>query len=828
MAKFSYSGEPIIYYRLINKNIFGEQFMRLIKLTILVLLIVSGNIVSQENKKETTAVRISTSPIIDGKLDEEIWKNLPVLTDFIKYFPYNGTPCSQRSEAKVCYDDEALYVGAVLYDNFPDSMRTELGTRDAVDEQDAELISVHISPFDDGINAFYFNVSIRGVQSDMKISAEGFQMAWDAVWESETSIADYGWIAEIKIPFSALRFSTEQVQDWGFNIFRYLPRYGEWANWSYISNELDQWWKHRGVLKGIRDVNPPLRLSFSPYVSTYVEKNTDNEWGYSFNGGMDLKFGIDESFTLDATVIPDFGQVQSDDVVLNLSPYEIQYNEKRQFFTEGTELFNKGGIFYSRRIGNTPVDHYAISGQLDTNEVITENPIETRLINSTKVSGRTTGGLGIGVMNSMTSNTYAEIKDTVTGVEREIQTQPFTNYNIFVLDQTLSNNSYISLVNTNVLRKEYVANVSALDFRLNDSDNMYKLGGIGALSQIHNSGNSDYGYKLELNTGKIGGEFRCRYWFYLVSDKYNPNDLGYLYRNNILENNFILGHHLYKPFGIFLELHNNISLNYTRLFNPGKFMEFYISYEASATLENRYNVNMHAMIVPMERNDYHEARTPGRVFNLPRFFHNCLHISSDTRKSIWFFLGGGISKSYSSDYDWLSYNLSFEPTLRVNNQLSFSFETFFSKSINDLGYVNKDTENDIIRFGKRDRSIFENTIEANYILSNRASLNFRLRHYWSKVDYDTFYDLQEDGNLQINNYDGNHDINYNAFNIDLTFKWNFAPGSELNLVWKNIIYNEDDDVNISYWNNLTNTFSSPQVNSLSLKLLYYIDGSKLF
>ncbi|MFH1197864.1 MAG: DUF5916 domain-containing protein, partial [bacterium] len=179
--------------------------------------------------------------------------------------------------------------------------------------------------------------------------------------------------------------------------------------------------------------------------------------------------------------------------------------------------------------------------------------------------------------------------------------------------------------------------------------------------------------------------------------------------------------------------------------------------------------------------------------------------------------------SYSWKFDWLSYNLSVSPTLRVNDQLSLSFETFFMKILNDLGYVNKDAQNDIVRFGKRNRNVFENTIEANYIFSNRASLNFRLRHYWSKVDYDNFYDLQDDGYLLENNYAGNHDINYNAFNIDMTFKWNFAPGSELLLVWKNAIYNQNDDVNINYWNNLEDTWSAPQINSLSLKILYYID-----
>ena len=339
---------------------------------------------------------------------------------------------------------------------------------------------------------------------------------------------------------------------------------------------------------------------------------------------------------------------------------------------------------------------------------------------------------------------------------------------------------------------------------------------------------NDYGFYLETDIGKIGGELRYNWGFYLVTDKYNQNDLGYLDRNNVLASSFVIGHHIFKPFGIFLELHNDFEFNLSRLFKPSRFTEFYISYELSATLVNRYLVDMHAMLVPVERKDYWEAREPGRVFNLPRYFHNCLHITSDTRQPFWFVAGGGISKSYSSGYNWLCYSFSFSPSVRINDQLSFTLETSLTKYLNDLGYVDKDIQNNIIYFGKRDRSILESIIEATYIFTNRAFLNFRLRHYWSKVDYNTFYNLENNGELQVNDYSLNHDLSYNAFNIDLAFRWNFAPGSELQFSWKEIINTEYDEVNIGYWDNLANTLDAPQINSLSLKLLYYIDGSGFF
>lgn len=194
----------------------------------------------------------------------------------------------------------------------------------------------------------------------------------------------------------------------------------------------------------MKNIKPPVRLSFSPYIAAYLEhENNENSAEFIYKGGMDVKYGINESFTLDMMLIPDFGQIQSDDMELNLLPYELYYDEKRQFFTEGIELFERGDIFYSRRIGAEPKFADDANDQLQTNEIITYNPSETQLVNATKISGRTTKGWGIGMINAMSLSSYAEIKDTVTRNNRKIKVQPFTNYNISVIDKSLKNNSYI-------------------------------------------------------------------------------------------------------------------------------------------------------------------------------------------------------------------------------------------------------------------------------------------------------------------------------------------------------------------------------------------------
>jgi len=359
-----------------------------------------------------------------------------------------------------------------MYDPNPDSILTELGIRDADQTINADNFSIDINPYNDGVNGFTFKVSASGVQTDVNRSSRGRRffgprtrgdINWDAVWDSDVKITDEGWNVEIKIPYSALRFPDSKVQVWAINYWRDIRRYTELSSWNFVDREVRNQMNYLGILKGIEGVKPPLRLTFYPYISGYIEKSaSQDKWVKTVRGGMDLKWGITEGFTMDLTLIPDFGQVKSDEKILNLTPFEVRYEERRQFFTEGTELFQRANLFYSRRIGSVPKGYEDVENQLSESEIITENPVETRMINATKISGRTNKGLGIGLLNAMTLEGHAIVKDTLTGEQREIMTQPFTNYNIFVLDQSLPNNSFVSLINTNTYMKEteYMANVT--------------------------------------------------------------------------------------------------------------------------------------------------------------------------------------------------------------------------------------------------------------------------------------------------------------------------------------------------------------------------------
>jgi hypothetical protein len=282
------------------------------------------------------------------------------------------------------------------------------------------------------------------------------------------------------------------VQDWGFNITRRRQKTSQQVAWNPIDQNINGFLTQEGAWTGLENIKPPLRLQFSPYLSYYVNHYPLNQpgeknWTSSLNGGMDLKYGINQAITLDMTLVPDFGQVQSDNRVLNLSPFEVRYNENRPFFTEGTELFNKGNFFYSRRIGGTPLHYGEVYNQLATGEQVIKNPSETKLINATKISGRLKNGLGIGFFNAVANSQYAVIADS-KGNERKVETNPLTNYNIIVLDQSLKHNSSISFINTSVTRSgdDYDAYVTSALFDLYDKKNTWNVGGKLATSNLIN------------------------------------------------------------------------------------------------------------------------------------------------------------------------------------------------------------------------------------------------------------------------------------------------------------------------------------------------------
>ncbi|WP_167851960.1 DUF5916 domain-containing protein [Hymenobacter elongatus] len=813
-------------------------------------------------KKQLQALRITEAIKLDGQLDEAMWQQAPIATDFIQNRPNPGPPEKHKTEVRVLYDDANLYIGAVMHDVSPDSILRELTARDNFGNTD--FIGIFLDTYHDNLNGYGFFVTTGGVQMDARYSpAGGEDFNWNAVWDSRTSLRGTDWVAELRIPYSAIRFSQTAEQLWGLNFMRQRKRENQAFFWNEVKPAVDGFVNQWGTLGGVRDVKPPLRLSLTPYISGYVNHNPISEEGTrrtttSFNGGADVKWGINESFTLDATLVPDFGQVQSDNQVLNLSPFEVQFNENRQFFTEGTELFNKGNLFYSRRVGATPIGFYSV--QAGDKEKILKNPAETRLLNATKVSGRTSKGLGIGVFNAVSNDVYATIRNNETGEEREELTQPFSNYNIAVLDQSLKNNSYVSLINTNVTRfgRTYDANVTGGLFRFANKKNSYAVDGRVVYSNRRgNVFHSDEliddpdGYKYQLGISKISGNFTWGVNHGIESDTYNPNDLGILFGNNNISQGIYGNYNRYKPFWKVNNLSTYFGIDQSVLYKPTRYQKTNIYGGANTTFtKNFLTTGFNFDLNPVNR-DYFEPRAfpLGNYYvRVPANGNIGTFVSSDYRKKVALDLNAGI-RVYEQEERFerprrFGIGFGVSPRYRVNNKLNFRYSLDWSTNRNQIGYVNPSRGDNgslsnkypedatilgaspgAILLGRRRVVTVSNVLTAAYTFTNRMSLTVRTRHYTSTVRYLDFSRLTPGGTEEPVAYTRNRDNTFNAFNIDAVYSWWFAPGSQISIVWKNAgsTFLQANEATPLYFDNLNNTINTPHNNSVSVKILYYLD-----
>jgi len=789
-------------------------------------------------KKKMVAKRISDPIRLDGVLSEEMWVDAMIATDFKQLEPNPGENAVNQTEVRVLYDNDAVYIGAILSVQNKESISSQIFERDQVDDEvQTDLFGVAFDTYMDGINGSGFIVGPSGSQLDIKFSSDDDDESWDAVWDAKITINDDSWVVEMKIPYAALRFPDQDQQTWHLQFFRKTFNLNEESFWNEIDPQVNGFFTQAGILEGIENIKSPVRLSATPFVALYTENYYDkneipkSSWGRSFNGGMDVKFGISDAFTLDMTLIPDFGQVRSDNQVLNLSPFEVRFDENRQFFTEGVELFNKAGLFYSRRVGGKPLYLDDIEEQLHEGEEIISNPGSAQLYNATKISGRTPGGTGLGLFNAVAKREYATIS-SAEGAERIVLTNPLTNYNVIAFDQNMKNNSYLSFINTNVLREgsAYDANVTGTEFKFWDKNNAYFIEGSGGLSQKHYSDSTDLGYKYRLEVGNQEGNLNWWASYSVESDHFDPNDLGFNNNNN--EKGFAasIRYSQYEAFGPWLRMGGGIfgRMNWLYRFPDSEieqqrknlFMRAGAHLHWWATTKSFLRVRASSYFQPGYEYDYFEPRTPGRFYAQVPFYNFEIDLGTDNRKSLSIdFEGSYYTTKQKGREGW---NFEINPSLRMSDRLSFGYALDFRHNFSDEGYVTDFGPDEII-FGRRNLKNVTNLLRANYAFSANSTLSFRLRHNWTQVNYKSFHQLKNDGFLEHSDYAENEDINFNAFTIDAVYRWRFAPGSDIFVVWKNAIVGEDDLSDIGFGKNLSTMFDHPQSNSFSIKFLYFLD-----
>jgi len=821
------------------------------RITCFGLLICLTCLIATAQHKSLQAIKTALPPRIDGSLTDSAWKNVPEAINFITNSPVFGKPSKVKTSIRIVYDDDAIYVGAYLYDD-PAQIKKQFTTRDNQDRANVDYFSVFIDTYKDHQNAYQFAVTARNVQTDARLSSAvkpdlGIygDLSWDAVWDSKVEMQKDGWTVEIRIPYFSLRFAKTNIQDWGINFLRFSKRYNEASFWNEVNPNNNGFVNQFGYLKGLEQLSPPLRLSLSPYISGGYRSDPQQKTGYNNNeflksGGLDVKYGLNESFTLDATLIPDFGQVISDNVVNNISPFEQLFKENRQFFTEGTELFNKAGIFYSRRIGRTPTGYYDVKDFTDNNPnyLVLKNPQVTRLYNAIKFSGRNKHNLGIGIFNSITEPVHAKIYNTANGKDSVITTEELANYNIIVLDKALKNRSSITLTNTNVLRNGNAndANVTAVDVVLYDKNNDYGVSVKPRYSKIFGKGGYD-GFANEAQFGKVSGKWQ---WFVnnnVLSDRYNPNDLGYLQVANQINTTAELSYNIFQATDKFLNQRYAITAMQSYLYKPFGYQATEFKPSVFWVFNNFWDLSISVPIQPFWYNDYFELQTPGKMLKRSPYYSAFVSGSTDSREKLFVNWNLGFAEGPLPNDPYNAVTLG--ARYRFSDKFTVEASIRRRHDNGQWGLTNNgktfifDNSNEPV-LARRKFTDVSTIVSGTYNFTSRMNLTFRARHYWNKLENTNLYYANNDGywTERLDLKPSDYNANYNIFNLDVFYTWDFKLGSKIIIGYKNWLGNDYLNAlsftdNKLYGKNLVNLFSIPHGNELTLRFIYFINYQDL-
>jgi hypothetical protein len=765
--------------------------------------------------------------VIDGKDDDQVWQTAPVITGFKQWAPTEGKAPRFRTEAKVAYDAANLYVFVRAFDPHPDSIIRLLERRDTFTPSD--MIWLFVDSYHDRRTGYEFGVNAAGVKIDQAIYDDGNEDgAWDAVWDAATRIDSLGWTAEFRIPLSQMRYSTERTHTFGFTIDRDIYRYAERVSWPAISQSKAGLVSQFGALEGMDDLEAPRRIEALPYVVTKnasaISNNAFTQRSSVALGG-DLKYRVASNLTLDATVNPDFGQVEADPAVLNLSAYESFFDERRPFFVAGRGLFrfdvncnqvncSSEGLYYSRRIGRTP----ELAGTYG--DTVPLQP--TTILGAAKLLGRFPGGLTVGVLDAATQR-VASPGDTTF--------EPATNFAVVRARQDLRNGNssvggILTAVNRNVdsWSAPYLASsayVAAVDFRHRLFENNYELS--GSLDESHVQGSRaailatqtnavhyyqrpDAGLPLDSNRteltgdaeeikfGKVGGQhlmFESAYQ--RRSEGFETNDLGYLRRAD---------QQSWSTWAGYFDRHERAY--YNRFQWNMNWWQYWTT--AGLPLEAAYNTNVH---VTFKNNwSWHMGSTIGQLGTTydDRGARGGPAVRQDSYISPWLSIGGNDRRAlvpYMSVNFFRgdagrnsSLNLSPEIDYKLLGRFSSVFSVNWSHNISDNQWYGNfsDSAGTHYTFAHLDQTTTSATVRLNYTFTPNVSLQSYVQPFVSKGTYSNVRQLSATprapgyddryaayGNSAVTGNPGG--FNFKELQSNLVFRWEYEPGSTLFVVW---------------------------------------------
>jgi hypothetical protein len=737
------------------------------------------------------------------------------------------------------YDDKALYVGVHCYDTDPSAITQQMTRRDRSVQSDR--FSVIIDSYHDHSTAFLFSGSVSGVISDGILSQDGlvYDVQWDAVWEFNAQITNDGWTAEYKIPFSALRF-TEQDSEyvWGINFRRYIARKNETDEWVMVPrNETTlgsiSSVSKMGHLAGLRNIHPSLHLELMPYV---VSKESflsqpdpfPLQKKFSATGGLDIKYGVANNFTLDVALNPDFGQVEVDQAVLNLTVFETYYPEKRPLFLEGAQIFSFGNtfdnqqlrLFYSRRIGKRPSSPVNFP---DSGFTFVESPQTTHILGAGKFSGKTDNGLTIGLLTAVTDNEEG-IEENLGGVRHNVLFEPRSSYNVLRVKQDILENSSIGIMTSAAFHDHDSPAINGgIDWNLRFNEGTYGVDGYLAGSQLH----SPLGDRLSGGTGKLGiGKLEDDHWiifssYDFVTRNFSINDLGFFnkpldhggYATLTYKENYAA-----DPIRRYqVTVQSDYRWNWDGAKTVGQFeIEPYIEFRNfwALTLDYIHDLPAHddanKGIIGLYR------RAEGNRFSST--------LQSDIRQPVVVSLQTGYQtsvKNLSSFYATAGF------TLRPSSWMEFAPSITFLRTRNEETWVIPSYTNDGANlFGNRDIDEYDFSLRGTLTFTRSVSLQFFTQVFLAKGRYTDFKKLAGAENLSVYDYVNspsysNPDFNEKILNANLVFRWEYLPGSTFFLVWTQERYGNNGLYNRAFSDNFSDAFRLPMDNVILAKISYW-------
>ncbi|MBI4547628.1 MAG: carbohydrate binding family 9 domain-containing protein [Ignavibacteriae bacterium] len=892
---------------------------------------VSNELDTTLTRPTVVALRVTNPVTIDGILSEQEWQRSGI-TSFTQREPIEGSQPTQKTEVWVAYDDAALYVAARLYDSAPDSIIRRTGRRDS--DLSSDWFYVGIDSYHDRRTGFFFGVYASGSIVDGILYNDSWDDdSWDGVWDAVTTVDDKGWTVEMRIPYSQLRFPKKDEYIWGVNFARQIERRKEEDYFVMVPKKESGWVSRFADLIGIRDINPPPRIEILPYaVSSFketnqFERNNPFRDGTTFSGntGADFKIGLGSNLTLNATINPDFGQVEVDPAVVNLTQFETFFEEKRPFFIEGSNFFDFGyggannnwgfnwgspNFFYSRRIGRPPRGSVQHDGYADI-------PDGTTILAAGKITGKIKESWSLASLHAFTEREYAQVEDS-SGKRYDDVVEPFASYNVIRSQREFNQGRQaIGIIGTAVLRdlnQSYlVDNFNRRSYALGidgwtnlDSDQKYVITGWFAGTRVKGTSkriltlqqsplhyfqrpDADHvsidpnatslsGYAGRVAINKQKGNVRFNTALGIISPGFESNDLGFLFRTDVINAHIVIGYSWFQPDGLFRRKSFNVATFRNYDFGGHKISDGYFLFYGGQFM-NYWSFDGNLVFNPAVLDNRNTRGGP--MMKTTNAYGGFMYMSTDGRKDFVFNMEIDGGRSESGGYRFgFGPGIEWKPSTNLNCRVSpwfFRDITIAQWVTNQEDATATNTYGSRYVFAKLDQKEFSSSIRVDWTFTPKLSLQLYLQPLISAGLYNEFKELKQPGTYTFNRYgedngstisqadhdyylypdpndltdsikiskgdyvvdaDGvglslpfkisNLNFNFKSLRGNVVLRWEYLPGSTAYLVWTQSRTNLDNPGELKFGRDFRRLLLAPDhENVFLIKIAYWLNPSTL-